>query len=221
MEFFHEKNILVHFRVHQTSSNLVGLYATWLVGVLTHVITVRPDLNSAGTVKAALDDLGAKGVLRSKSLPVVLDGNGQKEALMKMMFRLSLICRWKEDIYFVPNMATKGMEKQQIQTFLLNCLQPSLYIDFLDDFIPLGFNTRFQLEIIKWAEIDNEYEEDDSAPPEFTCNFSRFAKEENGVVYDIILVRHITRVLVAILGTYASDFSPLLFFFYYFCLFFF
>ena len=124
------------------------------------------------------------------------------------------------------------MEKQQIQTFLLNCLPPSLYIDFLDDYIPLGLYTRFQLEFMKWAKIDNEddqhdlvgndeYEEEDSAPPEFTCNFSRFTKEENGVVYDVILVRHITRIQIAILGTYAFDFSPLLFLFYYFfCCFF-
>ena len=224
MEFFHEENIVVHFGGHQASSNLVVLDPAWLVRVLTQVITVPPNPNSGGTVKAAWNDLETKGVLRSKSLPVVLDGHGQKEAVMKMMLRAGLICHWKEDIYFVPNMVTKVVEKQEIQTFLSNCLQPSLYIDFLGDCIPLGFYTRFQLEFMKWAKIDNEddqsdfvgddeYEEDDCAPPEFTCNFSRFPKEENGVVYDVILVRHITRIQVAILGTYAFDFSPLLFLF--------
>ena len=68
---------------------------------------------------------------------------------------------------------------------------------------------------MKWAKIDNEQ---DSAPPEFTCYFSRFPKEENGIVYDVILVRHITRIQVAISGTYAFDFSPLVFLFHYFFL---
>ena len=208
MEFFHEENIVVHFVGHQPSSNLVVLDPAWLVKVLTQVITVPPDPNSGGAVKAAWNDLETKGVLCSKSLPVVLKGHGQKEALINMMVRAGLICHWKEDTYFVPNMVTKGMKEKEIQNVLSHCLQPSLYIDFQGDCIPLGFYTRFQLEFIKWAKIDED-EEDVSAPPEFTCNFSRFTKKENGVGYGVILVRRITRIQVAILGAYSFDFFRL------------
>ena len=147
-------------------------------------------------------------MLCSKSLPVVLKGHRQKEALINMMVRAGLICHWKEDTYFVPNMVTKGMKEKEIQNVLSHCLQPSLYIDFQGDCIPLGFYTRFQLEFIKWAKIDED-EEDVSAPPEFTCNFSRFTKKENGVGYGVILVRRITRIQVAILGAYSFDFFRL------------
>ena len=80
---------------------------------------------------------------------------------------------------------------------------------------PLGFYTRFLLEFIKWAKIDtkddqsdseedDENEKHDSTPPEFTCNFSRFTKKENGVGYGVILVRRITRIQIAILGKITS-----------------
>ena len=214
MEFFHEENILAHFGGHQPSSDVVVLDPAWLVKILTRVITVPPDPNSGGAVKSAWNDLETKGVLHSESLPVLMEGHGQKEALMNMMVRASLICHWKEDTYIAPNMVTERMDEQQIQTVLSNCLKPSLYIDFRGDCIPLGFYTRFLLEFIKWAKIDNEddqsdSEEDDedekhdSTPPEFTCNFSRFAKKENGVGYGVILVRRITRIQIAILGIIA------------------
>ena len=106
------------------------------------------------------------------------------------------------------------------------CLQPSLYIDFLGECIPLDFYTKFQLQFIKWSkhddedddsdsEEDDEDEEDDSAPSE-RSNLRRFTKKENGVGYSVILVRHITRIQVAILGTYVYTFnvSLLLFFFF-------
>ena len=215
MEFFHEENILVHFGGHQPCSNLVVLDPAWLVDVLTQVITVPPDPNSGGAVKSTWNDLETKGVLHSESLPVLLEGYGQKESLMNMMVRAGLICHWKEDTYFVPNMVTERMEEEQIQVVLSYCLKPSLYIDFRGDCIPLGFYTRFLLEFIKWAKINNEddqsdSEEDDknekhdSTPPEFTCNFSRFTKKENGVGYGVILVRRITRIQIAILGKITS-----------------
>ena len=224
MDFFHEENIVVNFGGHQTSSDLVVLDPAWLVKVLTQVITVPPHPNSGGVVKAAWNDLETKGVLRSESLPVVLERHAQKKALMNLMVRAGLICHWEEDIYFVPNMVTKGMRKEQIENVLMHCLQPSLYIDFRSDCIPLGFYTRFQLEFLKWAKIDNEVinqsdsedDEDDSAPPQFTCNFSRFTKKENGAGYDVILVRHITRIQIAILGTYVFLYlTPPLFLFHY------
>ena len=109
-------------------------------------------------------------------------------------------------------------------------MQPSLYIDFLGECIPLDFYTKFQLQFIKWSKVDDEDddsdsdedddsdseeddEDDDSEPSELTCNFRRFTKKENGVGYSVILVRHITRIQVAILGTYAFNVSPLLFLF--------
>ena len=100
-------------------------------------------------------------------------------------------------------------------------MQPSLYIDFLGECIPLDFYTKFQLQFIKWSKVDDEDddsdseeddEDDDSEPSELTCNFRRFTKKENGVGYSVILVRHITRIQVAILGTYAFNVSPLLLF---------
>ena len=119
----------------------------------------------------------------------------------------------------------KGIEEQQIQKVLSHCLQPSLYIDFLGECIPFDFYTKFQLEFNKWSKVDDEdddsvseeddeEEEDDSAPSELTCNFRRFTKKENSVGYSVILVRHITRIQVAILGTYVYTFnvSLLLFF---------
>ena len=114
-----------------------------------------------------------------------------------MMVRARLICRWRENVYLVPSMVNKRFEEKGIEKLLSKCLKPTLFLDFADKSIPLGFYTRFLVELIKWA---NGHLECESEELQLFCNLMRLVKTENGLTYSVFVVRHISRIEFAILG---------------------
>ena len=198
MKFFHEENIVVHFQDNPAISDLVVLDPAWLVKLFTEVITVSKSSSWSPAQSNAWDDLREKGKLDFGKLPTVLNNHlGFRDTLEKMMVRVGLIFLWRENIYLVPSMVKDKKEKKDILEFLSNpkCLKPSLFLDFKDMSIPLGFYTRFQVELWKWDDSTHESEK-----WEFWCNFMRVVKKLNGSTYSVILVRHISSIEFAILG---------------------
>ena len=102
---------------------------------------------------------------------------------------------WTRNIYLVPSMVKEKMEKESICKLLSTSLKPSLFLHFKGGSIPLGFYTRFQVELLKWADSPLESEE-----LQLYCNFVHVAKTVNGSNFPVILVRHISRIEFAILG---------------------
>ena len=75
-------------------------------------------------------------------------------------------------------------------------MQPSLYIDFLGECIPLDFYTKFQLQFIKWSKVDDEDddsdseeddEDDDSEPSQLTVPVISGVLQRKKTVLDIVL----------------------------------
>ena len=198
MKFFHEENIVVHFQDNPAISGLVVLDPAWLVKLFTEVITVSQNRSLPPAQSSAWYDLREKGKLDFDKLPTKLDNHrGIGDALKEMMVRAGLICFWRENIYLVPSMVKEKMEKKYILALLSDskCLKPSLFLDFKDKSIPLGFYTRFQVELWKWDDSTRESEQ-----WEFWCNFMRVVKTLNCSTYSVILVRHLSRIEFAILG---------------------
>ena len=197
MKFLHDENIIVHFHDDPALKNLVVLDAAWLVKLFTEVLTVAPHRSSPTPLSLAWKDLTEKGVLSFEKLPNPLV---KKKALKDMMVRVGLISHWRKDVYLVPSMVTRRREESDIHKMLSSCLQPSLYINFCGDSIPLGVFTRFLVELFKWARGEVEDDDDDSKMPEFLCNYCRIFKSEGSIEYSVVLVKHISRVQVAISG---------------------
>ena len=196
MKFFHEENIVVHFQGNPAISDLVVLDPAWLVKLFTKVITVSKSSSWSLAQSNAWDDLREKGKLDFGELPTVLDDHrGSRDALIEMMVRAGLICHWRKNIYLVPSMVKEKMKKESICKLLSTSLKPSLFLHFKGGSIPLGFYTRFQVELLKWADSPLESEE-----LQLYCNFMRVAKTVNGSNFSIILVRHISRIEFAISG---------------------
>ena len=198
MKFFHEENIVVHFQGNPPISDLVVLDPAWLVKLFTEVITVSKNRSLPPAQSSAWNDLREKGKLNFDKLPTKLDNHrGIEDSLKEMMVRAGLICFWRENIYLVPSMVKEKMEKKDILKLLSDpkCLKPSLFLDFKDKSIPLGFYTRFQVELWKWDDSSRESEQ-----WQFWCNFMRLVKTLNGSTYSVILVRHLSRIEFAILG---------------------
>ena len=201
MKFLHQESIVVHFSDNGTLSNLVVLDANWLVQLFTKVLTVAEDPNWSSQNSRAWKALREKGELQFDNLPNPLDDLSEKEALKWMMVNAGLICQREDNTYLVPSMVTKRMEESDIRTLLSVCLQPSLYVDFKDETLPLAFYTRFQVELLKLAGHDPEHQ------TELYHNFMRLPMMENGEPYDVIFVRHASRIEVTIEGKNAYNFN--------------
>ena len=203
MEFFHEENIVVHFQGNPPLSELVVLDPAWLVKLFTAVIGVSRSTSCPLIQLGAWSDL-QQGKLDFDKLPTALDKHrGSREALKEMMVRARLICRWRGNVYLVPSMVNKGFEEKRIDKLLSECLKPTLFLDFADKSIPLGFYTRFLVELIKWANGHLECESDEL---QLFCNLMRLVKTENGLTYSVFVVRHISRIEFAILGESLDSF---------------
>ena len=187
MKFFHDENI-VHF---QGNCDKVVLDSAWLVQLFTKVIGVS-ESSPPNESFAAWNDLRKKGKLDFDNVRTALDGH--HKALKDMMVMAGLICPWKGNIYLVPSMVKERRKDEEIREALSNCLQPSLFLDFKDECIPLGFYTRFQVALLKWA----NYSERESEELQLYCNYMRVNKTENGSQYFVFLVRHISRIEFAI-----------------------
>ena len=191
MEFLHEENIVVHISEDPDLKNLVVLDATWLVKLFTNVLTVPKVRSWCSTNRQAWKALRDKGELQFDKLPNPLADHSQKEALKLMMVNAGLICHKQGDTYLVPSMVTKRKEENEICECLKSCLQPSLFLDFKEETIPLAFYTRFQVELLKAVDQDEI---------ELYCNFMSILKVENDVEYAVIFARHASRIECAIKG---------------------
>ena len=192
MEFLHNENIVVHFSEDPDLKNLVVLDAAWLVKLFTNVLTV-PEVSSWGSeISQAWQALRKTGKLQFDKLPNKLNDHSEKEALRKMMVNAGLICHLQDDTYLVPSLVTEIREDNKISKCLKSCLQPSLYLDFQEETIPLAFYTRFQVELLKPANPKKKIK--------LYCNFMSIHKKENDVEYVIIFVRHASSIECAVKG---------------------
>ena len=187
MKFLHQESIVVRFSANAALSNLVVLDANWLVQLFTKVLTIAEDPNWSSQKSRSWKALREKGVLQFDNLPNPLDELCQKETLKLMMVNAGLICQREDNTYLVPSMVTKRMEESDIRHILSLCLQPSLYVDFKDETLPLAFYTRFQVGLLKLAGHDQE----------LYHNFMRLPMMEDG---DVIFVRHASRIELTIQG---------------------
>ena len=198
MKFFHEENIVVHFQGNSPLNELVVLDPAWLVHLFTAVIGVSRRSSCPLIELCAWSDL-QKGKLDFDKLPTALDKHrGSRKALQEMMVRARLICHWRGNVYLVPSMVNERFEEKEIDELLSKCRKPTLFLDFADKSIPLGFHTRFLVEIMKWANIGHL--ECASEELQLFCNLMRVEKNENGLTYSVVVVRHISRIEFAILG---------------------
>ena len=198
INYLHEQNIIVHFDGNQPEKNLVVLDPRWLVKLLTKVLTVPPPADCSGKRASFWDDLTDNGKLDLAVRPSAMEEHqGQEDALVRIMVRANLICEWRENVYLVPSMVKLKFEEKKIQEVLAKCSHPSLYINFKHRCIPLGFYTRLQGKFAKWSCQDSN----DVTAPAFYSNCCRFPKKATNTEYAVILIRHISRIQIAVKGT--------------------
>ena len=185
LKFLHHQAVIVH----HTESPVVVLDPPWLMNLFTEIITVPPKKIPKDAPFYNL--LMSKGILMQDYIQRKVDG----KLLEDLMKQFSLICPWEYEgkcAYIVPSVAPLMDEGEDIQLRLSTSPIIPVFIDFNWSYIPLGYFTRFQIQMI------NHCREDLLRTPEIYCNYTLLSFRRPEGEFDVYLIKIPGKIKVGI-----------------------
>ena len=179
MRFLHHQGIIVH----HSESPVVVLNPPWLINLFTKIITVPEKRipKDAPFYKLMMN----KGILKQDYIQREV-GEKLLEDLMK---QFSLICPWKfegESVYMD--------EGEDLQERLSKSPVPPVFIDFNWSYVPLGYFTRFQTNMI------NNCREDLLTIPAIFCNYTLLSFGGTKGEFDVYLIKIPGKIKVGVVS---------------------
>ena len=185
LKFLHHQAVIVH----HSESPVVVLDPPWLMNLFTEIITVPPKKIPKDTPLYGL--LMSKGILMQDYIRRKVDG----KLLEDLMKQFSLICPWKYEgkcAYIVPSVAPLMDEGEDIQERLSTSQIIPVFIQFNWSYVPLGYYTRFQIQMIKHCR------EDLLRIPDIYCNYTLLSFRRPEGEFDVYLIKIPGRIKVGI-----------------------
>ena len=176
MRFLHNQGIILN----HSESPIVVLNPPWLMNLFTELISV-PQLKIPKELPS-YQLLKSKGVLKRDYIQKKVDG----ELLIDLMRQFSLICPWEfegECAYIAPSVAPLMDKGKEIQKLLSNNSIPSIFIQFNWLYVPLGYFTRFQTNMI------NHCRKNLATTPQIYCNYSLLFFNCTEGKFDVYLIK--------------------------------
>ena len=176
LKFLHHQAIIVH----HSESSVVILSPPWLMNLFTEIITVPP--KKIPKDAPLYDLLVSKGILTQDYIQGKVDG----KLLEDLMKQFSLICLWEYEgkcAYIVPSVAPLMDEGEDIQELLEKSSVIPGFIHFNWSYVPLGYYTRFQIQMIKLSR------EDLLRTPELYCNYTLLSFRRAEGKFDVYLIK--------------------------------
>ena len=176
LKFLHHQAIIVH----HSESPVVVLSPTWLMNLFTEIITVPPKKTPKDTPFHNL--LINKGILMQHYIQRKVDG----KLLEDLMKQFSLICPWEYEgkcAYIVPSVAPLMEKGEDVQELLEKSLIIPGFIHFNWLYVPLGYYTRFQIQMIKLCRKDL------LRIPEIYCNYTLLSFGRTKGKFDVYLIK--------------------------------
>ena len=185
LKFLHHQAIIVH----HSESPVVVLSPPWLMNLFTEIITV-PEKRIPKDAPS-YDLLISKGILMQDYIQKKIDGR----LLEDLMKQFSLICPWEYEekcAYIAPSVAPLMDEGEDIQERLSTSQIIPVFIEFNWSYIPLGYYTRFQIQMI------NHCREDLLRIPEIYCNYTLLSYRRPEGEFDVYLIKIRRKIKVGI-----------------------
>ena len=183
LKFLHHQDVIVH----HSESPVVVLDPPWLMNLFTEIITVPP--------KKIPKDAPLYGLLMSKG---ILMQDKIRSLLKDLMKQFSLIiCPWEYEgkcAYVVPSVAPLMDEGEDIQERLSTKRIIPVFIHFNWSYVPLGYYTRFQIQMI------NLCREDLLRIPEIYCNYTLLSFRRPEGEFDVYLIKIPGKIKIGIVG---------------------
>ena len=185
LKFLHHQAVIVH----HSESPVVVLDPPWLMNLFTEIITVPP--------KKIPKDGPFYGLLTSKGILIqdYIQRKVNEKVLEDLMKQFSLICPWEYEgkcAYIVPSVAPLMDEGEDIQERLSTRQIIPVFIHFNWSYIPLGYYTRFQIQMI------NLCREDLLRIPEIYCNYTLLSFRRPEGEFDVYLIKIPGKIKVGI-----------------------
>ena len=176
LKFLHHQGIIVH----HSETPVVVLSPQWLMNLFTEVITVpqKEIPNDA----PFYDLLACKGILMQHYIQRNVDG----KLLEDLMKQFSLICPWEykgKCAYIVPSVAPLMDEGEDVQELLDKSSVIPGFIHFNWSYVPLGYYTRFQIQMIELCR------EDLLRIPDLYCNYTLLSFRRSEGKFDVYLIK--------------------------------
>ena len=176
LKFLHHQAIIVHHH----ESPVVVLSPPWLMNLFTKVITVPQ--KEVPKDFPLYELLLRKGILMQHYIQRNVDG----KLLEDLMKQFSLICPWDYEgkcAYIVPSVAPLMDEGEDIQELLEKSSVIPGFIHFDWSYVPLGYYTRFQIQMIKLCR------EDLLRIPELYSNYTLLSFRRTEGKFDVYLIK--------------------------------
>ena len=192
LKFLHHQAIIVH----HSESPVVVLSPPWLMNLFTEIITV-PEKRIPKDAPS-YDLLISKGILMQDYIQKKIDG----KLLEDLMKQFSLICPWEYEekcAYIAPSVAPLMDEGEDIQERLSTSQIIPVFIHFNWSYIPLGYYTRFQIQVINYCR------EDLLRIPEIYCNYTLLSFRRPEGEFDVYVVKISGKIKIAIVPEEACE----------------
>ena len=176
LKFLHHQAIVVH----HSESPVVVLSPPWLMNLFTEIITVP--LKEIPKDAPLYDLLARKGILMQHYIQRNVDG----KLLEDLMKQFSLICPWDYEgkcAYIVPSVAPLMEKGEDVQELLKKSLIIPGFIHFNWSYVPLGYYTRFQIQMIELCRNDL------LRIPELYCNYTLLSFRRTKGKFDVYLIK--------------------------------
>ena len=185
LKFLHHQAVIVH----HSQSPVVVLDPPWLMNLFTEIITVPP--KKIPKDAPLYDLLMSNGILMQDYIQRKVDG----KLLEDLMKQFSLICSWEYEgkcAYVVPSVAPLMDEGEGIQERLSTSPIIPGFIHFNWSYVPLGYYTKFQIQMI------NHCREDLLRTPEIYCNYTLLSFRRPEGEFDVYLIKIPGKIKVGI-----------------------
>ena len=176
LKFLHHQGIIVH----HSESPVVVLSPPWLMNLFTEIITVPP--KKIPEDASFYDLLASKGILMQHYIQRKVGG----KLLEDLMKQFSLICPWEYEgkcAYIVPSVAPLMEKGEDVQELLEKSLIIPVFIHFNWWYVPLGYYTRFQIQMIELCRKDL------LRIPELYCNYTLLSFRRTKGKFDVYLIK--------------------------------
>ena len=176
LKFLHHQAIVVH----HSETPVVVLSPPWLMNLFTEIITVP--LKEIPKDAPLYDLLVRKGILMQHYIQRNVDG----KLLEDLMKQFGLICPWEYEgkpAYIVPSVAPLMEKGEDVQELLKKSLIIPGFIHFNWSYVPLGYYTRFQIQMIELCRKDL------LRIPELYCNYTLLSFCRTKGKFDVYLIK--------------------------------
>ena len=192
LKFLHHQAVIVH----HSESPVVVLSPPWLMNLFTEIVTVPVKQMPKDAPSYKL--LTSKGILMQGYIQAKVDG----KLLEDLMKQFSLICPWEYEgkcAYIVPSVAPLMDEGEGIQEWLSTSPFIPVFIQFNWSYVPLGYYTRLQIQMIKHCS------EKLLRIPEIYCNYTLLSFGCTEGEFDVYLIKIPGKIKIAIVLGEARD----------------